>query len=237
MELLAENNLPRHIGFIMDGNRRFAKRLMLKPWKGHEWGRQKVERVIDWCFNLGIKEVSFWALSLENFNRPKQEFDFLMQQFREAFEALKTDKRIDDYKIHLRFIGHTELLPKDIQEQMEFLENKTKNNAGYFVNFMVAYGGRAEILDATKAIADKVQKGELDINEITYETFQNHLQISSNPDLVIRTGGEQRTSGFLIWQTDYSEWLFLQKYWPEIEKKDIVRAIQDYSQRERRFGR
>lgn len=230
-------NFPKHIGFILDGNRRFAKRLMLKPWKGHEWGRQKVEKVIDWCFNLGIKEVSFWVLSLENFNRPKEEFDFLMEQFRDAFEKLKTDERIDKYKIKLRFIGQTALLPTDIQEKIHYLEEKTRNNDGYFINFLIAYGGRAEILNAAKKIAEKVQKGELNVQDITIETFQQNLQLSSSPDLVIRTGGEVRTSGFLIWQTDYSEWLFLQKYWPELEEQDIISAIEDYSKRERRFGR
>ncbi len=128
-------------------------------------------------------------------------------------------------------------MPQDIQEKIKYLEEKTKGNDGYYVNFMLAYGGRAEILRATKTIAEKVQKGELSINDITPEKFQEYLQINSNPDLVIRTGGEQRTSGFLIWQTDYSEWLFLEKYWPELEEEDIIKAIEDYSQRERRFGK
>ena len=139
-----ESKVPKHVGIILDGNRRFSRRLMMKPWKGHEWGAKKVEKLFDWCEELGIKELTLYTFSVENFTkRPKEEFDYLMNIFRKEFDKLKEDKRLDENKIRINFIGRIWMFPKDIQEKMGFLMEKTKNYNDYIVNFAMAYGGRA----------------------------------------------------------------------------------------------
>ncbi|HLC56671.1 MAG TPA: polyprenyl diphosphate synthase [Candidatus Nanoarchaeia archaeon] len=232
----SENKIPRHIGIILDGNRRFAKRLMLKPWKGHEWGAKKVEALFDWCKEYGIKELTLYAFSIENFNRPKQEFNFLMNLFRKELTRMLTDKRIDNDKIKTNFVGRLYLLPKDIQELMQKNTKRAEKYNNYIINFAVAYGGRQEVIDAAKKIAEQIKKGKIDIDKINEETFSKNLYNNDDVDLVIRTGGEQRTSGFLIWQANYAELIFLDKYWPEFTKKDFAYCIEEYSKRQRRFG-
>ncbi len=231
--------VPKHIAIIMDGNRRFAKRLMLKPWMGHEWGEQKVEKILDWCQELGVKELTLYAFSMQNFNRPKEEFDYLMRVFNNAFNRLMNEKKeqIMQQGIRFTFIGRTHLFPADIQENMHQLSELTKNNANYQVNIAMAYGGSEEVIDAVKKVAEQVKNGTLNEDEINEEVFSKNLYTESEPDLIIRTGGDKRTSNFLIWQSNYSEWIFLEKTWPEFEKQDLVVAIKDYESRQRRFGR
>jgi len=233
----SESEVPKHIGIILDGNRRFAKRLMLKPWKGHEWGYEKVKKLLDWANELKINELTLYAFSIENFDRPKEEFNYLMDLSRKAFEELKTDDRVKKNKIRINFIGRIWMFPKDVQQKMYELMEQTKKHKGFFLNFAMAYGGRAEIIDATKRIAEAVKNGDLDVNEINENTFKEHLYMESEPDLIIRTSGEKRTSGFLLWQGSYAELYFVDKLWPEFEKEDLVKAIEDYSKRERRFGK
>jgi len=232
-----ESNVPKHIGIILDGNRRFSKRLMMKPWKGHEWGAKKVEKLFDWCRELDIKEITLYAFSWENFNRPKEEYDYLMKVFNSEFEKLINDERLKDGKIKINFIGRIWRFPKDVQEKMQKLMEITKDNKEYVVNFAMAYGGRAEVVDAAKKVAEAVKNGIMDINDINEETFADRLYMKDEPDIIIRTGGNQRTSNFLIWQSSYSEWIFLEKLWPEFEKEDLVMAINDFKKRERRFGK
>tara|TARA_Y100000310_G_C20606184_1_gene775593 strand:- start:42 stop:749 length:708 start_codon:yes stop_codon:yes gene_type:complete len=229
--------VPRHIAIIMDGNRRFSKRLMMKPWKGHEWGAKKVEKLLDWCRELKIKELTLYSFSVENFNRPKIEFDYLMNIFRKEFDKFKDDKRIHKHKIKINFIGRLYMFPKDIQEKINTLMDMTKDYNDYQINFAMAYGGRAEVMDATIKLAKQVKEGKLDIDQINEETFSKNLYFDHEPDLIIRTGGEKRTSNFLVWQSHYSEWCFLEKMWPEFEKEDLQVAIDEFSKRERRFGK
>ena len=231
--------IPKHIGIILDGNRRFAKKLMMKPWMGHEWGAQKVEKLFDWCKELGVKEITLYAFSIQNFNRPKEEFDYLMNIFKKEFNRLLNDEilKLEKDKVRINFIGRIWKFPEDIQDIMKKLMYKTKDYNNYTINFAMAYGGREEVLDAVKRIGEKVKNGKLDINEINEEIFSENLYMDHEPDLIIRTGGEKRTSNFLIWQSWYSEWLFLEKTWPEFEKEDLIKAIEDFSQRERRFGK
>ncbi len=234
----SDNKVPRHIGFILDGNRRFAKRLMIKPWKGHEWGAKKVEEVLDWCKELGVKEVTLYAFSIENFeNRPRNEFNHLMDIFRKEFMRLLNDKSIYENKICIRIIGRLGMFPKDMQKLFNEIMEKTKNHDKYFLNFALAYGGRAEIIDATKKIAKQVEEGKLSVNKINEEVFANNLYLNSDPDLIIRTSGEKRTSGFLLWQGSYAEFFFCKKFWPEFKKEDLLEAVNSYIKRERRFGR
>ena len=227
----------KHVGIILDGNRRFAKRLMKEPWKGHEYGAEKVERIFEWCKEVGIKEMTLYCFSIQNFNRPKKEFDYLMRLFMQFFKRENIIQKIHNYKINVRFIGRIHLFPKDIYEEMKKLENATQTYSDYRINFAMAYGGREEIIDAIKKIGRGIEDGKIDAKEIDESMFSKFLYMDSDPDLIIRTGGEHRTSNFLAWQSTYSEWIFIKKTWPEFEKEDLIKCIQDFSKRERRFGR
>ncbi|MFC1775067.1 polyprenyl diphosphate synthase [Nanoarchaeota archaeon] len=228
----------QHLGVVLDGNRRFAKRLMKKPWKGHEWGAGKVRKLIDWCYDLGMQELTMYAFSMQNFNRPAEEFKYLMDLFKKEFDRLNQPdniKELMDKGIRVRVIGRINMFASEIQECMELIMDKTKDNTKFFVNFAMAYGGREEILDAVEALATKIREGS--IQEITKEVFEDHLYIKSEPELIIRTGGDRRTSNFLVWQSYYSEWLFLDKFWPEFDRTDLISAVDNFENRDRRFGR
>ncbi len=232
-----ESKVPKHIGIILDGNRRFSKRLMMKPWKGHEWGARKVEKLVDWVSELGIKELTLYAFSYENFHRPKEEFDHLMGIFKKEFESLSDDSRLHENRIRINVIGRIYMFPEDVRDSIQKINEMTKDYSDYTINIAMAYGGRTEVLDAVKKISEKVKDGTLDIDQINEETFSKCLYMEDEPDLIIRTGGAHRTSNFLVWQSAYSEWLFLEKMWPEFEKEDLIAAIEDYQSRQRRFGK
>lgn len=226
--------IPKHLGIVLDGNRRFAKRLMKTPEKGHEWGYKKVKELINWCKEFKIKEITLFAFSIENFDRPKKEFNYLMNLFKKAFKELQKEKELCKTKIN--FIGRIWMFPQDVQKEMYNLMEKTKNNKPFKVNFAMAYGGRAEIVDAVKKIAEAAKYNNLDINQIDENLIQHNLYLESEPDLIIRTS-EQRLSGFLTWQSVYSELIFLPKIlWPEFSKKDFVACLKEFSNRDRRFG-
>jgi len=231
------SNVPKHLAIIIDGNRRFSKKLMVKPWQGHELGAKKIENLFDWCKEYDVKELTLYAFSLENFDRPKEEFDFLMKLFEKEFKSMLKDKRLDGEKIRVNFIGRISMFPKSLQNIMAEIMEKTKNNKNFVANFAMAYGGRAEIVDATRKIAGQVKSGKLDINKINEETFNKNIYLESEPDLIIRTS-ESRLSGFLLWQGSYAEIIFLpNKLWPEFQKKDFVGCLNEYSNRQRRFGK
>ena len=228
-------NVPKHVAIVLDGNRRFAKKLMLKPWKGHEWGKGKVEKLFEWAKELGVNELTLYAFSIQNLNRPKEEFDYLMKLFVESFNGIKNDIKIKEVKMN--FIGRINLFPKEVQKAMNELMEKTKDNIPYIVNFAMAYGGQEEVIDAVKKISEQVKEGKLDINKINEESFKDYLHLKNSPELIIRTGGEKRTSNFLNYQAAYSEWIYLEKMWPEFEKEDFEECIKEYSSRQRRFGK
>ncbi len=229
-------NIPKHLGIILDGNRRFAKRLMLNPEKGHEWGYKKVKELIEWSKEFKIKEVTLYTFSLENFNRPKLEFEYLMRLFKKAFEELEKEQdQIKDTII--KFIGRIELFPKEVQNAMLSLVHKTKDNTGFKINFAMAYNGRAEIVDAVKKIAMKIKENNLKPEEITEKIIAENLYLNSEPDVIIRTS-ESRLSGFLLWQASYSEIIFLPDIlWPEFSKENFKECLEEFSNRERRFGK
>ena len=230
--------IPRHIGIVLDGNRRFSKRLMLKPWKGHEFGAEKVRKLYDWCMELGIKEVTLYCFSIENFNRPKEEFDYLMALFLKEFNDLINNKEFHKNKeICINFIGRLSMFSEEIQVAMRRLMEMTKENSKAIVNFAMAYGGRAEIIDATRKIAQQIKDNVLDVDEINEEVFRKNIYLESEPDLIIRTSGEQRTSGFLLWQGSYAECFFVKKLGPEFDKEDLINVIDEYKSRNRRLGR
>ncbi len=232
-----ETNLLEHIGIILDGNRRFAKRLGLKPWKGHELGAKKLEKLLDWCKEFNIKELTLYILSMENFNRSKEEVNHLMNLFRETFTKYSQDERLTQNDIKIRFMGNISLLPEDLQLSIKKLEEKTKNNSKHFVNFAIAYGGRDEIVNAAKNISQDVEDKKIKPSEVTKELFEDYLYIKGSPDFIIRTGGDRRSSNFLCYQSAYSEWFYLEKTWPEIEKEDFEKCIQEFKERNRNFGK
>ncbi len=228
------SKVPRHIGIILDGNRRYAKRLGLQPWKGHEFGIRKLEELLEWCMELGIKELTLYSFSTENFKRAKKEINFLFGLFKKKFEDMKNGKGIAKNNVKINVIGRLGMFPADVRKAMLEVAAKTKNNKKLTVNFALAYGGRQEIVDSFR----KILKNSPSINpgKINEKLITQNLYLKSEPDLVIRPGGEVRTSNFLTWQSIYSEWFFVDKLWPEFTKKDLIKCIEEFRKRERRFG-
>lgn len=227
--------MVNHIAIILDGNRRFAKKLLKNPWEGHSSGSQKVKSLCEWCADLGVKELTLYAFSWQNRNRPQKELDYLMNLFR----SFLTEDRsiIDTHNIKVNPIGrYDQVFPKDLVDELDKAKEDTKNNSGYILNIALAYGGREEIVDAVKKVGRMIEKGEITDEQVTQELIQSQLYMQSEPDLIIRTGGDHRTSNFLAWQGIYSEWFFLEKMWPEFEKEDLIKVLNDFSNRERRFG-
>ena len=231
---------PEHIAIILDGNRRWASEKVLNPWLGHEKGAEKVEQLLDWCLKLNVKSVTLYTFSTENFRRSGDEVEEIMRIAGERFRKLLTDKRIHGDRIRVKVIGRVNLLPEGLQQLIADVEKATQNYDKHFLNFAFAYGGRAEILDAAKRIAEEVHEGKLDPEEVNEKTFEQHLYTShmpnQDPDLIIRTSGEERLSGFLLWQSAYSELCFLDVYWPDFRAIDLLRAVRTFQKRKRRFG-
>ena len=228
---------PKHIAIILDGNRRYAKKLGLQPWKGHEFGVKKLNELLEWCRELGIRELTLYAFSTENFKRARQEKDFLFSIFKKEFSSMKHRKDIFDNKIRINVVGRLEMFPKGIRKAMLDIMQKTRKHNRFVVNFAMAYGGRQEIADSVKKIAQLIKNNKISPNNINENTITKNLYLKSEPDMVIRPGGEVRTSNFLMWQSAYSEWFFTDKLWPEFTKKDLIKYIGEFSKRERRFGK
>ncbi len=231
-----KTNFPRHIALVVDGNRRYAKKLGLNVWKGHEFGAKKIEELLEWCKDLGIEELTLYVFSSENFNRAEKEIRYVMNLFRDRIKKIRGDKRLTDSGLRIDFIGRLNLFPKDIQDLMQDLMEKTKENKKFKVNLAMGYGGRQEIVDAAKKIVNKVKKKELGIKDINEKVFEENLYLHSYPDILIRPGGEKRISNFLLWQNSYSELFFVDKLWPEFTKEDLIGCIEEFKTRERRFG-
>ncbi len=233
--------IPGHIGIILDGNRRWAQNHRLTVDLGHTQGADVVERLLDWCHEIGIKSITLYVLSTENLQRTSEEVAELFRLIEERLRRLLTDERIYRYKVRVKGIGKFDLLPQEMRDILDEVEKKTAEFDGHFLNIAVAYGGRAEITDSVKDIAMEVRKGTLSPEDITEDTISRRLYTSHlpnpEPDLIIRTSGEERMSGFLLWQGAYSELVFLDVYWPAFRKIDLLRAIRTYQRRQRRLGR
>jgi tritrans,polycis-undecaprenyl-diphosphate synthase [geranylgeranyl-diphosphate specific] len=229
-----------HIAIILDGNRRWASENELNPWLGHKKGAETVEQLLDWCEKLNVKFVTLYTFSTENFRRSPSEIEEIMRIAEEKFRKLLTDERIHRNKVHVKVIGRTNLLPENLQQLIGNVEKSTADYDNQFLNFAFAYGGRAEIVDAAKTIAEKVKADELELDDINERTFEKYLYTShmtkQEPDLIIRTSGEERLSGFLLWQSAYSELAFLDVYWPDFRFIDLLRVIRTFQQRKRRYG-
>ncbi len=234
------SNEIEHIAFIMDGNRRFAKRLMQKPWKGHEWGAKKVREVLRWCRDAGVRYVTLYSLSIENLQkRPKQELDMLMRIFKKEFEAIPNDDEIHENEVRINVIGRVHLLPKEVRDAIARAVEATQHYNKYVVNFAIAYGGRSEIVDGVRKVMVDFASGKIGSDELDEERFRHYLYTNGtpDPDLIIRTGGERRLSGFLLWQAAYAELYFTNTLWPEFSREEFQAALKDFFHRERRFGR
>lgn len=233
--------IPGHIGIILDGNRRWAQNHKLTVDLGHTQGADVVERLLDWCHEIGIKSITLYVLSTENLMRSVEEVSELYRLIEERLKRLLTDERIYKYKVRVKGIGKFDLLPDSMRAILDEVEQKTASFDGHFLNIAVAYGGRAEITDSVRDIAEDVKEGKLSPQDITEETISARLYTSHlpnpEPDLIVRTSGEERMSGFLLWQGAYSELVFLDVYWPDFRKIDLLRAVRTYQRRQRRLGR
>jgi len=239
IEQIKENEVPKHLAIIMDGNRRFAKELGLPPNAGHIFGRDKLEEVLEWCFELGIKNLTVYAFSTENFDRDSNEVKALMNLCKNELKKAAKDSRIHKNQVRIRVIGRLDLLPEEISKAAQDIMEKTKNYNNYSLNIAIAYGGREEILQAIKKIASDVKENKLKIDDIKESIVSKYLYTNGlpDPDIILRTSGEERISNFLLWQLAYSELYFSDVYWPAFQKRDFLRAIKTCQERKRRFGK
>ena len=232
---------PEHIAIILDGNRRWASNKSLIPSFGHRHGANKIEDLMDWCIELEAKSITLYAFSTENFLRSPKEVKQIMKLIEEKLRSILENQRIHDNRIRVKAIGRIDMLPKSIQQVIQRVEEATKKYDQRFLNVALAYGGRAEIVDATKKITKEVLKGKLRTEDINEKIFENYLYTAHMPkqdaDLIIRTSGEERLSGFLSWQSAYSELSFVDVNWPDFRLIDLLRAVRTYQRRKRRFGK
>jgi undecaprenyl diphosphate synthase len=230
-------NIPIHLAIIMDGNGRWANRRGLPRSAGHRAGLERVRDTVSFCLEMGVKYLTLYAFSTENWQRPKEEVGFLMNLFEQnlPLEAAKLHR----YNVQVRFIGLKQGLSDRMIELMERAETLTANNDALILNLAINYGGRSEIVDATKGLVRAALKKEMTPEEITEITLNDRLFTSGqpDPDLLIRPGGEHRISNFLVWQLAYTELYFSDLYWPDFNKEQLLKAFECYNQRERRFGR
>jgi len=236
-----ESKLPIHIGIILDGNRRWARSRGLPEYKGHEEGAKNIMKIIEKCINLGIKIITLYVFSMENFNRSEEEKRHLFRIFKKMFREFPNKKEVIENKIRISAFGRTYLFPDDVQEALNYAIEKTKEYDNFFLNLCIGYDGRDEIVDAVKEICKKVVEGKIKIKDINRDTIKSHLYTRKfpPPDLIIRTGmkKERRLSGFLLWDSSYSEFYFTSTLWPDFSEEELLKALEDFSERERRFGR
>lgn len=232
--------IPSHVGIILDGNRRWAKQRHLIINLGHNFGARVAEESLNWAEALGIKTITLYVLSTENLQRTSDEVSHLLNLVEEYLKRMTESEDFHQKKVRIKFIGKLSLLPDNMQKLIKEIEDSTRNYDNFFLNIALAYGGRQEIIDMVKNIAQDVASSKLKVEEIDNEVVGNFLYTAHlpnpEPDIVIRTSGEERLSGFLLWQSAYSELIFFDAYWPDFRKIDLMRAIRIYQQRSRRFG-
>lgn len=231
-----DENFPKHIAIIMDGNRRWAREKKMPVKLGHKTGADTLEKITKYANSIGIKYLTVYAFSTENWNRSEEEVSALMLLLKNYIDDFS--KRADLENIKINVIGDLKRLSEDLQKSITKCVQRTIENTGLTLNIAFNYGGRAELVKATKEIVEAVKSGKISSEDITEETIENHLYTAGmpEPDLMIRTSGEMRTSGFLLWQMSYTEFLFIDKYWPDFEEKDLDFAIEEYKKRNRKFG-
>jgi undecaprenyl diphosphate synthase len=229
-----ESNIPKHIGIIMDGNRRWARERNLPTFEGHHRGYEKMRLAPNWFFSRGVKVLSFFAFSTENWQRQQEEVNYLMKLLEEAIESnLSEQVKKENFKVLIS--GRIEELPGDLPAKCLKIMADTKANNRGIVNICLNYGGRAEIVDAVrKMIKNKVELEQVHEGMIKKYLYNGDL---SDPDMIVRTSGEQRISGFMLWQSAYSEFFFMKKYWPDFEEIDADVVLKEYAERKRRLGK
>lgn len=236
-----DHKMPKHLGIIIDGNRRWGQYNMLNTFESYRLGAEKVEQVLDWCLELGIQSVTLYVLSTENFARTQEDINALYTVLEDRLECLFHDRRVYEKEIRIKAIGKLDLLPERIIRLIQRLEDVTRDYSKHYLNLAIAYGGRAEIVESIRSIAGGIARGAIDPNKINEQMVEQHLYTyhlpNPDPDLIIRTSGEVRLSGFLLWQSAYSELIFVDTLWPEFRKIDLLRAIRTYQARKRRYGK
>ena len=236
---LDPEKMPKHVAIIMDGNRRYSKlQGNIDVVKGHEIGVDTLEKVLDWSIELGIEIITVYAFSTENFNRPQHEVEGLMNLFVKNFKRLVDHEKIHKNEVKVKVVGRTELIPENVREAIKEAEDATAKYDKRLFNIAIGYDGRLEIIDSFKKIIGEVQAGNITIDDVDEELVSKNLYTGglADPNLIIRTSGEERLSGFLLWQSSYSELYFCETLWPELRKVDFIRAIRSYQARDRRFG-
>ena len=231
--------MPKHVAIIMDGNRRYSKlQGNIDVVKGHKIGVDTLEKVLDWSIELGIEIITAYAFSTENFNRSQHEVEGLMNLFIVNFKRLVDHEKIHKNEVRVNVVGRTELLPESVRQAIEEAEKATAKYNKRFLNLAIGYDGRLEIIDSFKKIINDVQSGKITVDDVDENLVSQNLYTGGidDPNLIIRTSGEERLSGFLLWQSSYSELYFCETLWPELRKVDFIRAIRSYQERERRFG-
>jgi tritrans,polycis-undecaprenyl-diphosphate synthase [geranylgeranyl-diphosphate specific] len=237
---ILQHPLPNHVAIILDGNRRWARLNLLNADEGHFMGADKAEELLNWIHDIGIKITTLYILSTENLNRDDEELNNLYDLLCVKLQRLYHDSRIHKRKMKIKAIGNLSLLPSRLQEILARLEEATAVYDSMFLNIALAYGGQKELVDAVKRIANMAITGEIRVSDINEKTIESCLYTSHlpqpEPDLILRTSGEKRLSGFLIWQSAYSEIVFMDVFWPEFRKIDFMRAIRMYQNRVRKYG-
>ncbi len=227
--------IPEHVGVIIDGNRRWARTRGLKPWEGHKAGRQVAEDFLDWSLDMGVKNVSIYVLSTENLSRSPielKEIYHLVMSLLDIFE--KKQPLLDKYDVSVRFLGNLEKLPSPVRKVIGKIMEKTAKHQKRFVNVMIAYGSHYEFVNVVKKIVEKAVKfGKV---KVTPKEIERNLLVKSPVDLMIRTGGKQRLSGFMMWQAAYADIYFTKTLWPDFTKKEYIKAIRWYNSQKRNFG-
>ena len=233
---MEKENMPKHIAIIMDGNRRWARQKGLEISKGHKEGAKTLEKIVRYANKIGLKHITVYAFSTENWKRAEDEVGALMLLLQNYLDDYS--KRADTENIKINILGDVAVLSSGMQKSIKNCIERTKNNTGITFNIALNYGGRDEIIKAVKQISEEVKEGTLEIDKIDEDIISNHLYTKGqpDPDLLIRTSGELRTSNFLPWQLVYSEFVFVEKNWPDFEEKDLDEAIEIYKQRNRKFG-
>ena len=224
------SKIPHHLGIIMDGNRRWAKTKGLPVFKGHIKGLETLKKIVNHCRNIGVKNLTVFAFSTENWQRPQREVGFLMNLCKKALS--RDTKKLVENSIKVKIVGEKQKLPKGLVASLEEMEESTKNNRDMTLNIALSYGGRAEIASAVRNIIER----KISPDKITEKTIAENLW-TSDLDFLIRTGKEQRLSNFLIWQAAYAELYFSEKYWPDFNEEDLDRALEDFAARNRRHGK
>ena len=233
--------IPGHIGIILDGNRRWARSRGLAPWKGHAQGARKMEDFLDWCGEIDeIRSITLYTFSTENFKRSEKEVTEIFRLLKQHLNSLLKDERVVRNEIRVKMLGRIEMLPEEFQDLIRQIEEKTAHYQKKYFNFAIAYGGRTEIVDAVRCLAQSVKEEKLNLDDINEKLLETYLYTAHlpncSPDMIIRTSGEVRLSNFLTWQGAYSELCFVDVYWPDFRKLDLLRAIRMYQHRQRRFG-